>query len=71
MVDYFQVLETSLKFILDYTYTTFHVNRSGNYLDSIALNLLVYVFTWVKAFRIIPEFRILSSTFHRKSVSKS
>ena len=25
--------------------------------------------TWVKVFRIIPEFRILRLTFHRKSVS--
>ena len=24
-------------------------------------------FTWVKVFRIIPEFRILKLTFHRKS----
>ena len=26
--------------------------------------------TWVKVFRIIPEFRILTLTFHRKSASK-
>ena len=26
--------------------------------------------TWVKVFRIIPEFRILRRTFHRKSASK-
>ena len=26
---------------------------------------------WVKVFRIIPEFRILKLTFHRKSASKS
>ena len=26
---------------------------------------------WVKVFRIIPEFRILRLTFHRKSASKS
>ena len=26
--------------------------------------------TWVKVFRIIPEFRILRLTFHRKSASK-
>ena len=28
-------------------------------------------FAWVKVFRIIPEFRILRLTFHRKSASKS
>ena len=28
------------------------------------------LFTWVKVFRIIPEFRILRLTFHRKSASK-
>ena len=27
--------------------------------------------TWVKVFRIIPEFRTFRLTFHRKSVSKS
>ena len=26
--------------------------------------------SWVKVFRIIPEFRILRLTFHRKSASK-
>ena len=26
--------------------------------------------TWVKVFRIIPEFRILRPTFHRKLASK-
>ena len=26
--------------------------------------------TWVKVFRIIPEFRIFRLTFHRKSASK-
>ena len=28
-------------------------------------------YSWVKVFRIIPEFRILRLTFHRKSASKS
>ena len=28
------------------------------------------VYTWVKVFRIIPEFRILRLTFQRKSASK-
>ena len=28
-------------------------------------------FTWVKGFRIIPEFRILRLTFHRKSASNA
>ena len=28
-------------------------------------------FSWVKVFRINPEFRILRLTFHRKSASKS
>ena len=27
-------------------------------------------YAWVKVFRIIPEFRILRLTFHRKSASK-
>ena len=27
------------------------------------------LYTWVKVFRIIPEFRILRQTFHRKSAS--
>ena len=32
---------------------------------------MVYLLdTWVKVFRIIPEFRILRLTFHRKSASK-
>ena len=29
------------------------------------------LYSWVKVFRIIPEFRILRLTFHRKSASKS
>ena len=29
-----------------------------------------YGLSWVKVFRIIPEFRILRLTFHRKSASK-
>ena len=32
-------------------------------------NLLVLIITWVKVFRINPEFRILRLTFHRKSAS--
>ena len=28
------------------------------------------VSSWVKVFRIIPEFRILRATFHRKSATK-
>ena len=32
---------------------------------------LKHIDTWVKVFRIIPEFRILRLTFHRKSASKS
>ena len=31
--------------------------------------LLFFPYTWVKVFRIIPEFRILRLTFHRKSAS--
>ena len=31
---------------------------------------LNWLFSWVKVFRIIPEFRILRLTFHRKSASK-
>ena len=32
---------------------------------------LFFIFTtWVKVFRIIPEFKILRLTFHRKSASK-
>ena len=27
-------------------------------------------YTWVKVFRIVPEFRILRLTFHKKSASK-
>ena len=30
----------------------------------------IFLYTWVKVFRIIPEFRILRLTFHRKSASK-
>ena len=30
----------------------------------------VWMYTWVKVFRITPEFRILRLTFHRKSASK-
>ena len=30
----------------------------------------LFCYTWVKVFRIIPEFRILRMTFHRKSSSK-
>ena len=30
-----------------------------------------YTYTWVKVFRVIPEFRILRLTFHRKSASNS
>ena len=30
-----------------------------------------WVDAWVKVFRIIPEFTILSPTFHRKSATKS
>ena len=35
----------------------------GVYLEQVRI-------AWVKAFRIIPEFRILRLTFHRKSASK-
>ena len=31
---------------------------------------LIWTYAWVKVFRIIPEFRILRLTFHRKSASK-
>ena len=31
---------------------------------------IVHMHAWVKVFRIIPEFRILRLTFHRKSASK-
>ena len=34
------------------------------------LRILSGDITWVKVFRIIPEFRILRLTFHRKSASK-
>ena len=30
----------------------------------------IKIIAWVKVFRIIPEFRILRLTFHRKSASK-
>ena len=30
-----------------------------------------YTLSWVKVFRIIPEFKILRLTFHRKSVSNA
>ena len=36
-----------------------------------SVNVLIFWTPWVKAFRIIPEFRILRLTFHRKSASKS
>ena len=32
--------------------------------------MVIIPLTWVKVFRIIPEFRILRLTFHRKSASK-
>ena len=32
--------------------------------------LKIKIIAWVKVFRIIPEFRILRLTFHRKSASK-
>ena len=35
----------------------------GVYLEQVRI-------TWVKVFRIIPEFRILRLTFHRKGASK-
>ena len=39
---------------------------------SIKLQIILFLwpFTWVKVFRINPEFRILRLTFHRKSASK-
>ena len=37
---------------------------------SIPYLLLPLKATWVKVFRIIPEFRILRLTFHRKAASK-
>ena len=35
-----------------------------------AFNEGFYAYAWVEVFRIIPEFRILRLTFHRKSASK-
>ena len=49
------------------------------HLERVILFLLAYlalhgphlkITPWVKVFRIIPEFRILRLTFHRKSASK-
>ena len=34
------------------------------------INKVCVIEVWVKVFRIIPEFRILRLTFHRKSASK-
>ena len=42
-----------------------YVNRQHKDLDQSCLT------TWVKVFKIVPEFRILRLTFHRKSASKS
>ena len=36
-----------------------------------SLNITYGLMSWVNVFRIIPEFRILRLTFHRKSASKS
>ena len=44
---------------------------SADELTNRRLESLIDLFTWVKAFRIIPEFRILRLTFNRKSASKS
>ena len=47
----------------------FYQNHAKN-----SANTLKYPYScnaWVKVFRIIPEFRILRLTFHRKSASKS
>ena len=38
---------------------------SADELTNRRLESLIDAFTWVKAFRIIPEFRILRLTFHR------
>ena len=35
-----------------------------------AISEEIAMYAWVKVFRIIPEFRILRLTFHRKSASK-
>ena len=34
------------------------------------VSLITTGFSWMKVFRIIPEFRILRLTFHRKSAAK-
>ena len=39
-------------------------------MSCVGLTEVTAPFTWVKDFRIIPEFRILRMTFHRKSSSK-
>ena len=38
--------------------------------NAISYDKSQFLMTWVKVFRIIPEFRILRMTFHRKSSSK-
>ena len=41
-------------------------------LNKILFHLIMALssYAWVKVFRIIPEFRVLRLTFHRKSASK-
>ena len=41
-----------------------------NVLENCEQFFLPFLKSWMKVFRIIPEFRILSLTFHRKSASK-
>ena len=45
-----------------------YVYLKKNINGSVCLILVLNI--WVKVFRIIPEFRILRLTFHRKSASK-
>ena len=44
-------------------------NSDGQHV-SLAISLIIPFKTWVKVFRIIPEFRVLRLTFYRKSASK-
>ena len=55
------------------SYMTVHAQscQSLDYWEAGLLGSLVPTVPWVKVFRIIPEFRILRLTFHRKSASKS
>ena len=52
--------------IFDFISVFIHLFTPHNYCI-----IVVKISAWMKVFRIVPEFRILRLTFHRKSASKS